>query len=327
MTQIPATMDPSVLLDNSTIFLTRGGIETTTMFHTDFPLRDMASFEHLFHPEWNQYTTGLDSSFANVALRYNRPLILDTDTWRASTNWFNKLGTSEENRQQVSTRAYESAAKTAKYIIQQSNGKLQPFIQGVMGPMADAYKPNDTLTIDTARVYHRPQVLALKQAGLPLVLPASLSNSVEAAAIVMEANDAAIKCAVAFTIDIDGKLPSGESLKDAITAVDSKTNPPPLFYMVSCIHPRYVKPLVSLAQANNEPWINRLRGIRGNASLKSHEELDNSDQLDEGIPQEWAQEMLELHKLLPSLNILGGCCGTSVRHCEELAKLLGAAKI
>jgi homocysteine S-methyltransferase len=62
----------------------------------------------------------------------------------------------------------------------------------------------------------------------------------------------------------------------------------------------------------------RIRGIRANASAKSHAEIDASDELDEGDPLELARSYRELTDRLPNLTILGGCCGTDHRHIDAI---------
>ncbi len=64
----------------------------------------------------------------------------------------------------------------------------------------------------------------------------------------------------------------------------------------------------------------RIRGLRANASTKSHAELNESAELDEGNPAELGRQHRELLGKLKSLNVLGGCCGTDHRHVEEICK-------
>jgi homocysteine S-methyltransferase len=66
-------------------------------------------------------------------------------------------------------------------------------------------------------------------------------------------------------------------------------------------------------------WMQRVRGIRANASRKSHAELDNSTELDAGDPQELGRQYADLMRRFPQLNVVGGCCGTDHRHIESIA--------
>lgn len=69
-----------------------------------------------------------------------------------------------------------------------------------------------------------------------------------------------------------------------------------------------------------EPWLERIRGIRANASTKSHAELNESEILDDGNPEELGSQYRELRAQFPHISILGGCCGTDDRHVEAICK-------
>jgi S-methylmethionine-dependent homocysteine/selenocysteine methylase len=56
--------------------------------------------------------------------------------------------------------------------------------------------------------------------------------------------------------------------------------------------------------------VKRVRGLRCNASKRSHEELDGSSDLDIGDPEEFGNLHIDLKKIVPHLNVFGGCCGT-----------------
>lgn len=309
-------------IQSGATFVTLGGIETTLHYKTDFPLRQMAAFEALLNPKSSELLNSITQGFTDVAVKYKKPIILDTETWRASTNWFNKLETSPEDRQRIQRVAVQYAKNLAARIDEASSGTVPTVIQGVIGPRADGYIHDASISIDSAREYHREQIRLLKDAGADFVGAFTLTTSIEGIAIAMEANEAGIPCAISFTIDVDGLVPSGETLKQAVEAVDAVVDPKPAFFMINCVHPKYVRKVVEAALQNKETWVHRLKCVRGNASSKTHAELEQSTELDEGNAEDFAKEMLALQELLPSLTILGGCCGTGSKHCEEIAKLL-----
>ncbi|HVG50231.1 MAG TPA: homocysteine S-methyltransferase family protein, partial [Xanthobacteraceae bacterium] len=120
---------------------------------------------------------------------------------------------------------------------------------------------------------------------------------------------------ISFTVETDGRLPTGQRLKDAILEVDAETRAAPAYYMINCAHPTHFEDAI----ANNEAWVKRVRGIRANASKRSHAELDAAPELDIGNPVELGQQYRELRRKLPHLAVLGGCCGTDHRHVEQIA--------
>jgi homocysteine S-methyltransferase len=80
--------------------------------------------------------------------------------------------------------------------------------------------------------------------------------------------------------------------------------------MVNCAHTSHILRAI----ADGGDWLDRIWGIRPNASSLSHEQLDASDELDEGDLELLAAELGELRQRLTSLALIGGCCGTDARH-------------
>jgi len=121
--------------------------------------------------------------------------------------------------------------------------------------------------------------------------------------------------AVSFTVETDGRLPTGERLGDAIDRVDDATAGAPVYYMINCAHPTHFAGAVEEDAAGRQ----RVRGLRANASAKSHAELDDSPELDEGDPVELGRQFRDLRRRFPHLAVLGGCCGTDHRHVRQIA--------
>jgi methionine synthase I (cobalamin-dependent) len=63
-------------------------------------------------------------------------------------------------------------------------------------------------------------------------------------------------------------------------------------------------------------WADRIGMIRPNASKRSHAELDEATELDDGDPEEFGALYAEMAKLLPRLRVVGGCCGSDMRHVK-----------
>ena len=141
----------------------------------------------------------------------------------------------------------------------------------------------------------------------------------EAIGIVNAAKYFGIPVVISFTVETDGNLPSGESLAQAITAVDEQTSGYTTHYMINCAHPSHFVDVLKQAKGY---WIRRIGGIRANASCKSHEELDNSETLDTGDKHELAEGYHMLRELLPNLKVIGGCCGTDHTHLDQICNTL-----
>jgi S-methylmethionine-dependent homocysteine/selenocysteine methylase len=123
---------------------------------------------------------------------------------------------------------------------------------------------------------------------------------------------------ISFTLETDGRLPTGQPLGEAIAEVDAEAGTPPAYYMVNCAHPVHVAP----ALAGGAAWTLRIGGLRANASPKSHDELNEATELDRGDPTALADAHRHLLARLPGLRVLGGCCGTDQRHVAALAATL-----
>ncbi|MHC5796656.1 homocysteine S-methyltransferase family protein [Lacisediminihabitans sp. FW035] len=171
----------------------------------------------------------------------------------------------------------------------------------------------DRMGADEAADYHREQVSAFQEAGANRVAALTLTYPEEAIGVVRAAQACAIAVVPSFTVETDGRLPDGTHLGDAIAQVDDATGGGALFFMVNCAHPRHV------AQAlGGSVTRGRVGGLRVNASLLSHAELDEAEELDEGDPVTLGRDNAELREMLPHIQLLGGCCGTDVRHVREI---------
>jgi S-methylmethionine-dependent homocysteine/selenocysteine methylase len=143
-----------------------------------------------------------------------------------------------------------------------------------------------------------------------MVAAITLTYVNEAVGIARAAEDAGLPSAISFTLETDGKLPSGQGLGEAIEQVDEQTASAPAYYMINCAHPSHFERVLE----DGAPWVERIRGLRANASTKSHAELDEATELDEGDPEDLGARYAALRSRLPKLNVLGGCCGTDHRH-------------
>jgi S-methylmethionine-dependent homocysteine/selenocysteine methylase len=137
----------------------------------------------------------------------------------------------------------------------------------------------------------------------------------EAIGIARAAQHAAMPVAIAFTVETDGRLPTGQTLEGAIAQVDQATARYPCYYMINCAHPTHCAQGLTEGHA----WVERIRGLRANASRQSHAELNAAPTLDTGNPRELGQEYAALKRRLQHLNVMGGCCGTDHRHIEQIA--------
>ena len=189
-------------------------------------------------------------------------------------------------------------------------------IEGVIGPRGDGYRADARMSPDEAERYHREQIAVFADNEADLVSAYTLNYPEEAIGIARAARSLGIPAAIAFTLETNGRLPSGDTLRSAIEQVDEATDSAPAYFMINCAHPSHFEHVLG----TKESWLDRLRGVRANASRKSHAELDSATELDPGDPLELGQEYRELRQSLPHLTVLGGCCGTDHRHVEAIGR-------
>ncbi len=189
-------------------------------------------------------------------------------------------------------------------------------LSGCIGPRGDGYIPDTAMSEKEAEDYHRMQVEKFADTAADLVTAITMNYVEEAVGIARAAKQVDMPVVISFTVETDGKLPTGQALAEAIERVDDATSGYPAYFMINCAHPSHFDHLIR----GDEPWVARIYGLRANASKMSHAELNDALELDAGNPTELGQEYLTLctHKL-KRLNVMGGCCGTDHRHIEQIA--------
>jgi homocysteine S-methyltransferase len=300
------------------LFITEGGIETTLVFHENIELPYFASFDLLKDDAGWRVLRRCYDRYAEIARASQIGIVLETPTWRASADWGARLGydaaaLADINRKAVSLLleirdAYETA-------------RTPVVISGNLGPRGDGYRAAARMTAQQARDYHAAQIATFAQTDADMTAAFTMNYIEEAVGIVQAARMHAMPVAISFTLETDGRLPSGDTLEQAITRTDAETDGYATYYMINCAHPVHFLP----ALATDGAWRERIRGVRANASRRSHAELDECTDLDFGNPHEFGGQYRELKTMLPRLSVMGGCCGTDHRHVDEICRALLAA--
>ena len=301
-----------------TLFLTDGGLETTLIYQDGVDLPYFAAFDLLKDEAGTQALRRYFARYAHIARSKGVGIVLEAPTWRANPDWAAKLGyddlaLADANRKGVGLLLEVRAAFETR---------VAPIvISGNLGPRGDGYRPDARMSVDEARRYHGPQVRTFAATNADMVAAFTMNYVEEAIGIALAARDERMPVAISFTVETDGRLPSGDALADAIARTDRETGGWPAYYMITCAHPSHFEAVVRNAAAGDgdNAWRQRIRGLRANASTKSHAELDASTELDIGNPVTLGAEYQALRAWLPKLAVVGGCCGTDHRHVEAIA--------
>jgi S-methylmethionine-dependent homocysteine/selenocysteine methylase len=291
------------------LFLTDGGIETSLIFHQGLDLPEFAAFVLLDNEEGLEELRRYYEPYLALAKESGAGFVLESPTWRASPGWAERLGVSTEKLDALNRRAIALMEE-----LRESAGDAPVVISGCVGPEGDGYRTAELLSADAARDYHSTQIGTFADTAADMVTAITMTYSDEATGVTQAARDAGLPVAISFTVETDGRLPNGEGLGEAIEQVDEATGRAPAYYMINCAHPTHFDDVL----ASKEPWRDRIRGLRANASTMSHDELDEAEELDNGDPADLGARYAALRSSLPNLNVVGGCCGTDHRHVAAI---------
>jgi len=294
------------------IFITDGGTETDLIYSRGFELPCFASYHLLNNAAGYAAIKDYYHKHAAIANKYGVGFILDSLTYRASSDWAEELGYTPDGLAEMNHKAIDLLREVGREF---ESEECKMVLSGCLGPREDAYMPNGLMSADEAEQYHIEQITTLGEAGVDMITALTLNEVDEAIGITRAAKSLNIPVVISFSLETDGTLLNGGRLKDAIKQVDKATDNGPAYYMINCAHPTHFDFIF-----DDEDWARRIRGIRANASCKSHAELNNSETLEDGDPVELGGQYAELANRFKQLNVFGGCCGTDHRHVEEICK-------
>lgn len=296
------------------LYLTDAGLETDLIFNKGIDIPEFAAHTLLRHASGRLALRDYFKQFLNLARERRAGFVLDAPTWKAHRHWAASLGESPARLEQSN----REAIAFMDGLRQDCSENTCPIVlNALIGPKGDAYRPDSAISFKEAVEYHAEQLGWLATTSVDMVTAMTFTQSAEAAGVVKAATDVNLPIVVSFTVETDGALPTGQPLDEAIRYVDWATDDAVAYYMVNCAHPEHFEHV--LAQGE---WRERIRGIRCNASRCSHAELDACEVLDDGDPAELAGQYRSLIQRLPWLNIVGGCCGSDIRHVTAIADCL-----
>lgn len=294
------------------VFLSHTGLETDLIFNKGIDLPEFASFPLLETEEGRQLLVTYYTEAMQLAQTYSVGVVAESVTWMANKDRAAVLGYTPEHLRTVNYNAVKLMTE-----VRHDNGFDNILLSGNIGPQSDGYAPSDLMTAGEAEVYHADQLESFHDVGLDMVSAYTLCYPDEAIGIVRAAKRFGLPVVISFTVETDGSLPIGISLKEAIKAVDDATDGTAEYFMINCAHPDHFSDALT-----NEPWVQRIQGLVVNASRCSHAELDEAEVLDAGDPSELAGQLVKLREDFPQIKVVGGCCGTDIRHMTEIAQLI-----
>ncbi len=302
---------PLPQLSGEQLFVADGGLETDLVFHHGIDLPCFAAFPLLDQSGGREQLRSYYDDYLDIAREHGAGFVVETPTWRANPDWAEQLGYSaarldENNRAAVALAEEVRAAATADGIT--------AVVSGCVGPRGDGYDPANAMTSEQAQRYHSVQIGTFADTSVDQVTAMTINNAEEAIGIVAAAAAAGVPVAMSLTVETDGRLSTGQPLHEAIAQIDAETDTGAAYFMINCAHPTHF----SSALTHDGAWRQRLVGLRANSSVRSHAELDEATELDEGNPEELGAQHAALQDGLPHVKVLGGCCGTDARHVAAI---------
>jgi len=288
------------------IFACYTGIDTDLLYNRHFDLPGFASYPLLSNPKHKNILREYYSNLVDLAREQGVAVILDSITWAANRDRGAKLGYSADDLKKFNIDSIELIAN-----VRNEKGDLPTVLCGQVGPKGDGYILSDLMTTQEAEDYHSAQIEVYSKTEADLVTASTICYAEEATGVVRAAQRFGMPVAIAFTVETDGRLPTGMPVREAIEQVDAESNEGALYFLINCAHPDHFTRIF-----NKEPWMQRLKGVVANASRCSHAELEVAEKLDDGDPKELGIQIGGLRKKLLHFNILGGCCGTDLRHMK-----------
>jgi S-methylmethionine-dependent homocysteine/selenocysteine methylase len=292
--------------------LTDAGLETVLVFDDGFELPCFASFPLVDTDEGRAALRRYYTAFLELARDRGVPIVLSAPTWRASEDWGRQLGYEGDDLAAVNRRAVSFVEEVRDEVLDPAE-RGDVVIEACIGPRSDAYSPTLHMHADEAEHYHAAQLRTLAETGCSQASALTLGYVEEAVGIVRAGTAAGLRVVVGFTVETDGRLPSGSSIEEAVQAVDAATDGAAQSFMINCAHPTHFADALPDGEARS-----RIGGLRANASTLSHAELDEAEELDSGDPVDLAARYVSLRRDLPGLEVVGGCCGTDIRHVTAI---------
>jgi len=299
-------------LASDRVFLMDGGLETTIIFHEGIELPHFAAIDLMRHQYGRERLRIYYTRFLDLARARGMGFVMDAPTWRASPDWAPLLGLSQDEMTWLNRASIGLMSRLRTHY---DTPGTPVVLAGAVGPRGDGYQPGLAMSVEEATNYHSVQIGTFAECATDMVSAYTINYVEEAIGIALAAKAADMPSAIAFTLETDGRLPTGQPLNEAIEQVDAASGSAPVYYMINCAHPTHFHEMVAQGGA----WLDRIHGLRANASMRSHAELDGAPDLDDGDPAELGRQYQELRVHLRRLHILGGCCGTDIRHVEQIA--------
>ena len=202
-------------------FVTDGGLETDLIFHHGVDLPEFAAFPLVEDETGREVLTRYYDGYADVAAKAGVGLMLDAPTWRANPDWAANVGYDATALDRVNRAAIEFMQGLGEQY-RSELGLADVRVGGLHGPRGDGYIAGEDADPDEAADYHcDPGACGRGGWGRP-GHGADHDRCGRGDRLRPRRSRRRLPAAVGFTVETDGRLPDGTSLRDAIARVDAE---------------------------------------------------------------------------------------------------------
>lgn len=294
------------LLEENKLILMEGAVLERLRRTSNVAIHPLLANAHLIYStEGRKKLKNIYNSYINLAKEADIPFLMCAPTWRA-----NRLRVSESainNDINVDAVNFMKEIRESYTVF---SHKIS--IGGMIGCKNDCYKPEEGLSVKESELFHEWQVEQLVKGKADFLVAETLPNVNEALGIARCLEKAGLPYIISFVISRNGTVLDGTKLNEAIGIIDKAVSDKPICYFVNCAHPSFL-----CAEIQPRVLFDRLTGYLGNASSLDHYKLDGSRSVKIDNVSNWGKQMLEFNRKF-NMKILGGCCGTNVKHLKYI---------
>jgi homocysteine S-methyltransferase len=233
--------------------------------------------------------------------------IIITNTFRTTERAFAKGN--------IADKAHDTTVLACQ-LVHQAAEQIKPhrpvYIAGSMAPLEDCYTPELTPSREDLLKEHYAYAKDLIEGGVDFLLLETMITLQETMAAVQAAEKLAFPFAVSFCVNQQGKLLGGETLEQAVKAVEPYN---PLFIGINCVSPEVATQILqALREMTNRPLSVYAQGDGGPDDKQGWEFTEEKNREHYVTrARQWIEE---------GAQVIGGCCGTNPAYIERLRALL-----
>ncbi|MBI2426936.1 MAG: homocysteine S-methyltransferase family protein [Candidatus Kerfeldbacteria bacterium] len=227
--------------------------------------------------------------------------IITTNTFRTQRRTLAKAG-HEDETEAINRLAVDLAVQARK----ETRSSRRVHIAGSMTTLEDCYAPDLVPDNTTCRREHAEQAQILAGTPIDFFLLETFNTVREARAAAEAVTRTGKPFAISFMTATNGHLLSGESLEDAIAAIDDLA---PMAYLVNCQSPvTATRCILALSELTSVPFGAYANGV-------GHPDIHHGWVFANGTSAEKYAEAAREWKAIGA-SIIGGCCGTTPEYTK-----------